>query len=222
VSPECAFQLTFWQRYFLISCFPLILFVLISAVYFTKQWWYSKSLKKDQLLHHLKVVLAKTLSLVLSLYVMMMGNAMAPFNCTGSASGNTFVLVASPSEQCYVPESKWNQYLGATVFGALFYAVGVPGITLFILVRNRKDFHKPFFQQNLRFLIVGFRKKYYFWEPVIISKRMLFVLITALSNISTSFNLKFASSIGVVVLFTAFEVFALPYSTHARNSRALT
>jgi hypothetical protein len=198
------------------------LFFLISSVYFTKQWWYGHSLRKVLFLEHLKIILAKTLSLVLSLYVLLMGNAMAPFNCTGGTSGNTFVLSASPSEQCYVSGSKWKQYLGGTVLGALFYGLFVPGITFFILIHSKKNLYKPYFQQNLRFLIAGFRKKYFFWEIVIIAKRMFFVLITALTNISVSFNLKFASSIAVVVVFTAFEIFALPYSTHARNSRALT
>jgi hypothetical protein len=221
VSPECSLPLTFWQKYYIISFLPLILIILIAAVYFTKRWKYHvQPVGFDE---HLKVIFAKTLSLVLSLYVLLMGNAMTPFHCVGSASGSTFVLASSPSEQCFAEGTKWKNNLGFFVFGVFVYGLFIPGLTLFILFRNKKNLYKSYFQKHLRFLIQGYRKRYYFWEIVVIMKRMLFVFVSTLTSISVvSFNLKFVASIAIVTFFTFIEVMTLPYANHSRNSRALT
>jgi hypothetical protein len=221
VSPECSLPLTFWEKYYIISFMPLILIILIAAVYFTKRWKYhAQPVEFDE---HFKVIFAKTLSLVLSLYVLLMGNAMTPFHCIGSASGSTFVLASSPSEQCFAEGTKWKKNLGFFIFGVFVYGLFIPGLTLFILFRNKKNLYKSYFQKHLRFLIQGYRKRYYFWEIVVIMKRMLFVFVSTLTSISTvAFNLKFVASIAIVTSFTFVEVMTLPYANHARNSRALT
>jgi hypothetical protein len=221
VSPECSLPMDFWEKYYLVSFLPFILAGLIAIVHFAKRWWFSA--RKIEISEHVLEILAKTLSLVLSLYVLLMGNAMSPFHCIGSNSGSTWVLASSPSEQCFVQGSNWRENLGFFVFGAFVYGVLVPGLTLFILFRNKKNLYKPFFQKHLRFLIQGYRKSYYFWEIVVIGKRMLFVLVSTLTSISTAaVNVKFVASIAIVTFFTFIEVFALPYANHARNSRALT
>eukprot|EP00495_Collosphaeridae_sp_1-RS-2012_P006867 TRINITY_DN651_c0_g1_i2.p1 TRINITY_DN651_c0_g1~~TRINITY_DN651_c0_g1_i2.p1 ORF type:complete len:376 (+),score=48.58 TRINITY_DN651_c0_g1_i2:1069-2196(+) len=96
-------------------------------------------------------------------------------------------LVADMSVRCWTSShTKW--VLGLAMPMLLVYIIGGPIIVFYCLYSNRKELHKPFDQVNksvlnrYHFLFKGYEPQFYYWELVVLARKVFMVAIAVFAN----------------------------------------
>ena len=62
--------------------------------------------------------------------------------------------------------------------GIIFWGLGIPLFGMFLLFLDRKNLHKLEIKQKYGFLFNGYQKNYYYWEGVIIFRKIALIFIS--------------------------------------------
>ena len=96
--------------------------------------------------------------------------------------------------------------------GLLLWGILAPGIVLMIILKNHKHLDEDTMNSRFGFLLVGYKSRLYYWEFIIIYRKIFIVLISVfLSTVSNSIQ----GLAAILVLFIAFyfqsyEPFTVP------------
>lgn len=148
------------------------------------------------------------------MFTFLISTALSPFNCV-RVSDTTFVLWKNPSEVCF--RGKWSDNLGMTIILGIVYLVLVPLILLFIFIKYRKEIDHPTFFKRFGSLVIPFKLRFFYWELVMLVKRVAFMAVRELAFIVSGTRMKFILSTMIIAIFTALEVALAPYATEMSN-----
>eukprot|EP00003_Mantamonas_plastica_P032823 TRINITY_DN910_c0_g1_i6.p1 TRINITY_DN910_c0_g1~~TRINITY_DN910_c0_g1_i6.p1 ORF type:complete len:2849 (-),score=805.55 TRINITY_DN910_c0_g1_i6:52-8598(-) len=145
-------------------------------------------------------------------------NGFQMFNCVtyydgipGEAGTKSFRYVAEDlSIDCETPEHKEWELIATLV--VTLYCGGVPLLAVFILWRNRTELHTRKVQDKYRFLYDGYKTHRFYWEAVIMVRKVLIVSVVVLYREKALSQLY--ASLWVVFAALIAHLIARPYATH--------
>lgn len=95
------------------------------------------------------------------------------------------------------------------------YAFGIPATAFFLLYRNRAKLRTPLFRARLGFLYDGYTPVHYFWESVVVTRKVFLVVIAIFGSADPFLSAYFGSVLLIVSLVT--HVRAQPYREAGLN-----
>jgi heme/copper-type cytochrome/quinol oxidase subunit 2 len=135
----------------------------------------------------------------LATYVLLTG--MSPFRCFKQMDGS-YTLVASPNLDCY--DQQWNSNT-FTIFLGILQVVLLPLVLMWVLWNYSSNDNK--FMWRFGHLTRKYKDQFYYWEVVMMLKKLIFVMVVDLTNDYNS-NLRafLAESVLVTGVFVDFMV----------------
>lgn len=152
-------------------------------------------------------------SLVVVFFVLHPGvsnNALSIFSCYQIESGE-YWNTNSFDIQCYTTDYS-KRYYGLFAFTIIFWAVGMPGVAYLMLRKNKSKLEEPSTKAKYGFLYQGYQSDRFYWEFIIMLRKILIISVTLLLRISTvSLQLIFVLIIltGALVLNLYYKPFEL-------------
>eukprot|EP00455_Lapot_gusevi_P049496 TRINITY_DN7029_c0_g2_i2.p1 TRINITY_DN7029_c0_g2~~TRINITY_DN7029_c0_g2_i2.p1 ORF type:complete len:453 (+),score=112.27 TRINITY_DN7029_c0_g2_i2:713-2071(+) len=120
-----------------------------------------------------------------------------------------FYLVPDLSRQCWTGEHyKWLWGLAFPMF--LLYVVGIPLVAAFLLYRHRNNLSDQTIKYKYYFLYTGYEDKWFFWELVVIVRKILLVLISVF--FVYNLHIQTLMALLLVVVSILMHVYAQPFS----------
>ncbi len=103
-------------------------------------------------------------------------------------------------------------------YAMLLYCVGLPLLGIFLVFRNRKNFSDPEVIVRYRFLFQGYKRKWFFWEGLIILRKIAFIAVAVSGNSAPA-----QINIGLwILLFSSFfHLIAKPFTETARLAQRM-
>jgi hypothetical protein len=228
-SPECSIEITFWGKYFFKMFFiPMIFVVLISILLIQEL---SVILSVRSINERLRVswhicqkFIPTFISLCCAMHTFVVSSAIDPVNCVRmdfQTSAPVYAIVSSPSFHCY--NDLWFHFPLVLLF-CFFYGIAFPVLVGYILFKNRNNLYSPAFLRGYGSLYRSLRYSLFFWELVIMLKKVSFVLVIRVlsSRQNSSYGERFASAISIIGFFFALEAMVQPYSGQTTNFRSST
>lgn len=118
------------------------------------------------------------IKLLLFTYGPISKNAIALYFCFNVTSH--MLLVADNSVECSGKEYSAARNVSiAVLVGAV---IGIPVVMQLLLFFRRNDLHDPRFERMLGALYLKYEKKYYFWDVVVLVRRLVIVTCTQLEH----------------------------------------
>jgi hypothetical protein len=62
--------------------------------------------------------------------------------------------------------------------GLILWGIGIPALTLFLLIKNRKNLSDAIIKSTLGFLYLGYNTDKFFWEFVILYRKIAIAFIS--------------------------------------------
>eukprot|EP00475_Leptophrys_vorax_P019219 TRINITY_DN26246_c0_g3_i3.p1 TRINITY_DN26246_c0_g3~~TRINITY_DN26246_c0_g3_i3.p1 ORF type:complete len:303 (-),score=53.21 TRINITY_DN26246_c0_g3_i3:57-965(-) len=115
---------------------------------------------------------------LIGLSTFLISSGLAPFRCYQQSDGS-FTLLQSPDLNCY--DEAWLSHLWIVIAGLLEIAA-VPVILILIFWFNRLQLNQNEFIWRFGSLTELYVPKYYWWEAVMLVRKMSFVMIVDLTN----------------------------------------
>ncbi|KAJ5068582.1 g protein-coupled receptor-related [Anaeramoeba ignava] len=135
------------------------------------------------------------------------------FSCTKQSEG-VYTLDADPAYRCYNDPWWKKMIIPGAIFGVV-YVIGIPIFIVFMLVYHSKNYNEEMFDLRLSLLTSRFRKEWFFWELIVMARKLLFVFTLLYFNFATDFQIRLL----IIVLLVAITLQAAfePYDTKSRN-----
>jgi hypothetical protein len=175
-------RLDFWQAQIIKVLLPFILFVVMIGIayvfYRFQEFKHPGKFRNRSLPNPLeRAVSLYVQGLVgLTTYVVMVG--FSPFRCCRQIDG-VYSLVASSNLDCY--DDFWFSNLFIAILGLGEIAL-IP-LVLFLIFRAQKhSIHDNKFVWKFGMLTDNYVEQFYYWELVVLLKKLIFVMIVDLSN----------------------------------------
>jgi hypothetical protein len=102
----------------------------------------------------------------------------APFRCFQQMDGN-YSLVPSADLNCY--DSLWWSNIYTVTIG-LLQIILIPIVLMVVFRINRDKLHDNKFLWQFGSLTEGYVDQFYWWEVVVLLKKLIFVMVVDLSN----------------------------------------
>jgi hypothetical protein len=212
-SPECSFKIDFWGKLRLKLFIPIILLVsswLMHLGMLTFKSAKEQNLDGKELRSNMKYVVGtfsnSFLKVVLLLFTLEATTIFSIFDCAQVSPGK-YILRREPSSKCY--DSFWvSRALEVLAFSILYFII-FPWRLSQTLYQMRKDPTKMNDPKN-RHLITGFKRRFYWWDVVIVFKRLVFGMLSQFFFSSAS-SLKTVTVLIFLFMFFAVDVLVEPY-----------
>jgi ABC-type Fe3+-siderophore transport system permease subunit len=153
------------------------------------------------------------LMLLTSLYTFVMSNTLAAYRCLPQDDG-TFTLLSAPSLDCY--DSVWNENFPVIFFGILV-TLSVPVSVAIILFLNRNKLKSNDFTWTFGFLISPYSSKFYWWEIVVLLKKIVYVLLVDLTNSFGIFERSFMLILFLILIEIGLDGNIRPFADHNKG-----
>eukprot|EP00004_Rigifila_ramosa_P028594 TRINITY_DN974_c0_g1_i1.p1 TRINITY_DN974_c0_g1~~TRINITY_DN974_c0_g1_i1.p1 ORF type:complete len:2810 (-),score=593.72 TRINITY_DN974_c0_g1_i1:44-8227(-) len=180
LSVSCAFRMNFYQYFQLYLALP---FVGLGAVFlvFGAYWLFFRLFRRTQPVEEINKfkadlkdqVLVSALVIVFLSHPTITRQVLQVFNCTDKIGSYSY-LVEDLTLKCNTPTH--NIWRAVGVFMLLFYSVGIPVGGILLLYKYRFRLQEPAVASKLRFLFDGYADKRYYWEMIIMLRKLLLVL----------------------------------------------
>jgi hypothetical protein len=190
---------SFWGKLRAKMLIPIILALCASFVRFCRELYFLRLEHRLSLLEVKSVIQAVIIQkfltsldkIVLILYTTIISNLISPFDCFKSA-GNFSVLSSDPSLVCW--DESWKAHLPEVFVFIALYILLFPMRILYILCkigRKKGVIQDPEYSH----LVSGFQEKFFWWDMVLLLKRLMFVVISryVLSNSDSSWKTLFSA-----------------------------
>jgi hypothetical protein len=203
--------MTYWEKYLIKMFIPVIFLVL---------FWMAGFLQNvlSQYLSSPKISFSATSLqmfsfLIIGLYTFISSAAVEPLNCVQQADG-FYVLAKLRSEPCFA--GTWNTYSPAIYLFFGIYCLLLPLVLAYILVHNKKNIGSDVFEHNFGSIVSPYKRRYYFWELLVVLRRSLFVI----SNNFLSFqgeDERYAVGVFFLFVFLFLDMIFSPYKSNNLN-----
>jgi hypothetical protein len=230
-APDCTVNVGFWVKYYVKMCFPVIIGSGAMLTYYPAKYVLSLCKNPNVDLHGKLIdkMIPLSVALLSGLYTLLISAAFDPFHCK-LRSGDVFVLANEPSFECYGEE--WTKRLPSTVSFAFIYAVILPAVLGWLLFKHRNDLNSSRVQTRYGVLYLYYRGRCYWWEIVLMLKRVSppfstagLTLLKALFFIALEFagdvqksQTKVFLCISFMIGFIGIHMVVNPFILQSRNS----
>eukprot|EP00475_Leptophrys_vorax_P028010 TRINITY_DN401_c1_g1_i5.p1 TRINITY_DN401_c1_g1~~TRINITY_DN401_c1_g1_i5.p1 ORF type:complete len:691 (+),score=123.41 TRINITY_DN401_c1_g1_i5:269-2074(+) len=208
-SPECAVKTSFWTSFHIKMLLPLIIIMLVGILNLM-----INLVKNIRPLLQVERLVQIALFIMMISYTMQVVTLVQPLNCFQRGDGY-YYLYSDQSVRCL--DQEWNRNVG---FSALYFIIflGIfPGVISTILYMNRHDLENPKFNKLFGQLVQPYRKKFFYWEAVVMMRK-IFLALTF--QVFGSFLSKTGQLFFIIIVLFGFlflEVVKLPSATHHDN-----
>eukprot|EP00474_Spongospora_subterranea_P008032 CRZ08490.1 hypothetical protein [Spongospora subterranea] len=154
-------------------------------------------------------------SVIVSLFVIhpnIVQQTLKIFNCMSlsSQSGYSYLL-ADLSQQCWSSEhSKWVMATGLPML--ILYVIGIPFSAYIILRKNQGQLDQIKMKMRYSFLSQGYTKSCYFWEIVVVGRKVLLSAISVF--LSFSVIIQSLTALLLIILSLVSHVYHHPFENH--------
>ena len=94
----------------------------------------------------------------------------------------------------------------------LFWALAIPGICFFMLYKNRRKLGYISIMKRYGFLFYGYNKKDYYWEFVILYRKILIICCSVFLANLASVNIQGLSAMILLIIFLIIQLKYSPYN----------
>jgi len=212
---------TVTDRYFMKVVFSIsvsLFYTFISPVivfiyYLAKRYIYKEHMDREQLKNY---CFGAILILGLLQHSMVTRQIFSLFSCRKlTDGGDQSYIQNSLDTPCWDDNHLFWVYL-VGIPGLIFWVIGVPIVSLVLLIRNKMYFHSAGVKQKYGFLIKGYKSVTFYWEFMIVFRKLC---LAALAIFLKSVNPSIQGQILLLMLFLAYylqEKF-LPFKDHRLN-----
>eukprot|EP01012_Entosiphon_sulcatum_P010851 TRINITY_DN16473_c0_g1_i1.p1 TRINITY_DN16473_c0_g1~~TRINITY_DN16473_c0_g1_i1.p1 ORF type:complete len:2044 (+),score=250.98 TRINITY_DN16473_c0_g1_i1:333-6134(+) len=126
------------------------------------------------------------------------------------ASGNCArVLLTDVTVSC--EDTKYAAFLAASYILVAVYGIGIPVLGFILLRHHKSTLHTHEIVRRYGFLYMGYRRKYYFWEMVVMAEKGLFIV--ALYKLTYDGLLRAYSGVGFLAVAVLLNATNRPHRT---------
>ena len=176
-----------------------------------------RKIKKQRIQDYL--ILTVVLMLFLC-YPMLVRLCLSTLQCP-YVNGKSY-LMADLEEPCF--EGRHVYYLMAIAVPQLIlYVVGLPAVSAFIILREpkRRLWNSYSFRMRYGLLYMGYRKERYWWELVIVVRKVTIVMIGTFGTLMGRVDLQAYVALLVVFFSIVVHLVGKPFDTHQKDTKLL-
>lgn len=111
--------------------------------------------------------------------------------------------------------------LGGALPGIILWGIGIPLAALLLLYCSRHDLDSPRVKEKYGFLYNGYRHRLYYWESVIMFRKVAMIFITVLLS-STGRIVQALFVILLLIFYLFYTIRKKPYTTRRLNELEIT
>ena len=137
------------------------------------------------------------------------------FTCSELLPGE-FWLASNLSIRCWNSKHVGN-LLSLALPGILVWVVGLPTLTLVILVSHKRQLSDPVLRIQYSFLYKGYRSEWYFWEFVILYRKIV-IVCTSVFLTTVSIEVQALSMLAVMLACLFLQLYVRPFIGSSFNS----
>lgn len=163
-------------------------------------------------------IVGSTVLLLFVLHTSLTKLTFAIFNCQEILPTELW-LVTDLSIKCWDSKHVSN-VLRLALPGLLVWVIGLPTLCLLLLVRSKQFLADPNIRLQFSFLYKGYKSEWYFWEFVILYRKIGVVSIAVFLS-TVSVTVQALSMLAVVLLCFFLQLFIKPFNAPAFNSLEL-
>lgn len=132
-------------------------------------------------------------------YTLIISAVVEPFLCSPQNDGS-YMMVKNPSVQCFSDDWKKVLYFYIIPMGIL-WGLLLPVATSILLFKNRRRIESPYFLNYFGFLTQSYRPELYWYEMIMILKKVLFMIVPEFLALKSFMSLKLLSSVIILISF---------------------
>lgn len=212
LSADCLIQETTDKSPFYVNILLNFLLPLILGTIITIIWSIVALFKGVQ-----KIVKPFITSVVVVFFIIHPGisnTSLSIFSCHQISEGE-YWNVNSFDIQCYTDDYA-KDYYAIFVLGLIFWTIGMPAVAYTMLRKNRKDLELPAIKAKYGFLYHGYHSNRYYWEFVIMCRKILIISIALLLR-SASVSLQLIFVLLVLIGALVLNLYYKPFELHELN-----
>jgi hypothetical protein len=152
---------------------------------------------------------------LITFYTFIISTAISPFECSKSEGDTGYTLIKAPSQRCF--DVSWLAHLPLVVIFLLLYLVVFPVCFFLVFFRFRKNVSTSKFQSRFGALVSPYKTRTFYWELILLLKRIVFILSADLGTLLPSSQVKYFLMLSTLCVFFIFEAFVEPYTSDSRN-----
>jgi len=145
------------------------------------------------------------------LYIWISGFVLGYFECVAQPDG-TYTLLSNPTFQCF--KTDWLNLFPVFLFGVALYVVGIPLSIGYFLRKYRNALDTDRIYSLFGMLYIRYKQPMYFWELIIIARKLGIVVIKA---ITVSVTIQASLCLVLMAAFAGIQMKARPYLTTRHN-----
>lgn len=156
---------------------PIVIFI-VSFIY-----WGIMALVKENI-GYIRTQLVATLIIVMFIaHPNILKTMLSPFACK-EIDPDEYWLLENLNIQCWESDHSFFLVFFALP-GLMLWGILMPALMLAMILRSRKRLNEPDIRLRFGFVLLGYKKEKFYWEFVILYKKVLFVFISVfLSSVS--------------------------------------
>lgn len=222
---ECLVRLEYYESLYVLLATPAGLTLLLLLPYGLQRWRHqaraakSRATEEESSAHlgHLNAKLFYAVTFVWYLfYFQLSAQLLGVFSCTLADGGRAY-LNAYPWVQCRPLERDYAGVLGVAGVFLLLYVLGIPALLFVPLWRRRRTLGEPAVQQSLGHLYGCYVAKFWYWEALVLARRLLVAGLVALLPFDRPAQIELAL-FGVLLFFLLLQVFFQPFASRLENA----
>lgn len=168
---------TFYVNILINFLSPILILLLISIV------WGIVALTKRSINKVIKPYVTSLVVVFFILYPGISNTALGIFSCTEIEKGE-YWNINSYDIQCFTDEYA-KDYYAIFILSIVLWTIGMPALAYIVLRRNKKELELTGTKAKYGFLYHGYHNNRYYWEFVIMSRKLLIISVTLLLRSST-------------------------------------
>jgi hypothetical protein len=190
---------------------PAILLVLCAV------WWLLATLlwRAEHSRHKL---VASLVLVIFVLHTSLTKVLFSAFTCRELLPGE-YWLASNLSIRCWNTQHV-NNLLSLAMPGILIWVIGLPTLTLLILVAYKRQLGDPLLRIQYSFLYKGYRSEWYFWEFVILYRKIV-IVCTSVFLTTVSIEVQALSMLAVMLACLFLQLYVRPFIGSSFNSLEL-
>jgi hypothetical protein len=152
-----------------------------------------------------------------TMYSFLVNTAVSPFKCTYTSG---YAMYENPSQICF--DSEWLSHLPEITFFLILYAIGMPGILIYLFYANRDRSHTDEFRSSFGSMTLPYHDEWFWWELTQVFRRTCFAILNAfLKMLTTEDSAVFFTSC-LLCTFLILEVAVKPHRKHLMLLASIT
>ncbi|KAJ6235482.1 insulin-like growth factor binding protein [Anaeramoeba flamelloides] len=186
--------------------FKSIKYILFSPLY--------QSLSNRELKDLRNIIINVYLTLLTLLYLILAQKSLEIFNCQFEQSSQKYLLSSDSNYYCF--DSTWFKILPFGIIFTILNIVGTPSLIVYLLIKNSKKLNEKEFDLKFGLLCSRYYKNFFFWEIIIMVRKLFIVIIEIFLSNHTTISLIFM--LFVIIAFLLLQFSLKPYIEKRHNT----